>query len=135
MTRFDNIPIHQHPVDRYWFLTWTTYGTWLPGDQRGWVGWTRDERGHLYYANEHQTRYSAPDSNIEESARRRLKTPPVYLSIEQSRGLFEQFHETAEYRRWRMVAVAIMSNHAHILVGVPGDPDPEKVLGDFKSYG
>lgn len=19
------------------FLTWTTYGTWLPGDERGWV--------------------------------------------------------------------------------------------------
>jgi hypothetical protein len=20
-----------------YFLTWTTYGSWLPGDQRGWV--------------------------------------------------------------------------------------------------
>ncbi len=20
-----------------YFLTWTTYGTWLPGDERGWV--------------------------------------------------------------------------------------------------
>ncbi len=22
-------------MDRYWPLTWTTYGTWLPGDARG----------------------------------------------------------------------------------------------------
>jgi hypothetical protein len=22
---------------RYWFLIWTTYGTWLPGDDRGFV--------------------------------------------------------------------------------------------------
>jgi hypothetical protein len=22
-----------------YFLTWTTYGTWLPGDDRGWVKW------------------------------------------------------------------------------------------------
>ena len=20
-----------------WFITWTTYGTWLPGDDRGWT--------------------------------------------------------------------------------------------------
>ncbi len=25
-------------MDRYWFLTWTTYGPWLPGDRRGFVG-------------------------------------------------------------------------------------------------
>src|SRR5947209_816005 len=32
-------------MDRYWFLTWTTYGTWLPGDARGFVGrvWSADE--------------------------------------------------------------------------------------------
>ena len=24
-------------MDRYWLLTWTTYGTWLPGDARGFV--------------------------------------------------------------------------------------------------
>jgi len=23
--------------DRHWLLTWTTYGTWLPGDARGFV--------------------------------------------------------------------------------------------------
>jgi hypothetical protein len=28
-----------------------------------------------------------------------------------------------------------MFNHFHIVVGVPGDPDPSKVLGDFKSWG
>ena len=25
------------------FITWTTYGTWLPGDDRGWVKW---HQGH-----------------------------------------------------------------------------------------
>jgi len=24
-------------MERHWFLTWTTYGTWLPGDDRGFV--------------------------------------------------------------------------------------------------
>ena len=26
-----------------YFLTWTTYGSWLPGDERNWV----DKRGEL----------------------------------------------------------------------------------------
>ena len=32
-------------------------------------------------------------------------------------------------------AVAIMYNHFHIVVQVPGNPDPRKVLADFKAYG
>ena len=27
-----------------------------------------------------------------------------------------------------------MRNHAHLVVGVPGDPDPANLLRDFKSY-
>jgi hypothetical protein len=29
----------QIPMDEplAYFLTWTTYGSWLPGDERGWV--------------------------------------------------------------------------------------------------
>src|SRR5581483_7649334 len=34
-----------------------------------------------------------------------------------------------------LVGVAIMVNHLHLLVGVLGDPSPERVEGDFKSYG
>ena len=28
-----------------------------------------------------------------------------------------------------------MANHVHLVVGVLGDPDPAKLLHDFKSYG
>jgi hypothetical protein len=31
-------------MDRYWLLTRTTYGTWLPGDVRGFVSRVRDLR-------------------------------------------------------------------------------------------
>lgn len=27
-----------------------------------------------------------------------------------------------------------MANHVHLIVGVPGDPDPATLLRDFKSY-
>ena len=45
-----------------------------------------------------------------------------------------QFEETASYRGWQLLAGAIMANHVHLVVGVPGDPDPSALLGDFKSY-
>jgi len=31
-------------------------------------------------------------------------------------------------------AVAILFNHFHLVVGVPGDPTPSKIFGDFKSW-
>ena len=37
-------------------------------------------------------------------------------------------------RRQRLLAVAIMANHIHVVVGVPGDPEPDTLLRDFKSY-
>ena len=45
-----------------------------------------------------------------------------------------QFEETARYRGWQLLAGAIMANHVHLVVGVPGDPDPSSLLRDFKSY-
>lgn len=30
------------------------------------------------------------------------------------------------------MAAAVMSNHVHVVVGVPGDPDPATLLRDFK---
>jgi REP element-mobilizing transposase RayT len=69
------------------------------------------------------------------AARRNLKGCPIYFGPEHAAALLAQFQETASYRHWQPLAVAIMANHIHIVVGVPGDPDPEKILGDFKSYG
>jgi hypothetical protein len=39
-------------MDRFWLLTWTTYGSWLPGDRRGFVGKLRDETGRPIIHNE-----------------------------------------------------------------------------------
>jgi REP element-mobilizing transposase RayT len=60
---------------------------------------------------------------------------PVWLTAEQAVILADQFAETASYRRWQLLAVAVMANHVHVVVGVTGDPDPAKLLHDFKSYG
>ena len=72
---------------------------------------------------------------LEEAAQMLMKGPPIHLAKAQAEAALAQFRETAKYRGWTIEAVAIMHNHFHIVVGVPGDPAPGKILGDFKSWG
>jgi hypothetical protein len=39
-------------LDRAWLLNWTCYGTWLPGDRRGFVGFHNDANGFRVNRNE-----------------------------------------------------------------------------------
>lgn len=64
-----------------------------------------------------------------------MRGPVVRLTTAHAETLLEQLLETARIRGWAIRAVAIMADHMHIVVGVPGDPNPSKLLGDFKSWG
>jgi REP element-mobilizing transposase RayT len=69
------------------------------------------------------------------SAQSKLKGEPVWLCGDYAALLPAQFMETATFRGWSLLAAAIMANHVHLVVGVPGDPDPADLLRDFKAYG
>ena len=127
-------PVNLIPIERYWFLTWTTYGTWLPGDARGWVGDAVDETGAIVSHNQPHSPPAPPNPKLARSAARRLKSAPIVLTQPQVESLFLQLQETASFRNWLLCAVGIMATHLHVLLGVPGDPDPEKLLGDLKAY-
>jgi REP element-mobilizing transposase RayT len=43
--------------------------------------------------------------------------------------------ETTAHRGWRLCAAAVMATHVHLVIGVPGDPEPESLLRDYKRYG
>ncbi|MBX9581249.1 MAG: transposase [Gemmataceae bacterium] len=126
---------------RVWLLTNTTYGSWLPGDPRGSVTSVRDARPGDPPAAvrvEHDIPgepYEDAIPGLEASARERLTGPPLYLDREKAGVVLAQFRETAGYRGWALRAAAVMSNHFHLVVQVPGNPDPGKVLADFKAYG
>ena len=72
---------------------------------------------------------------LQRSALVQMKGPPIYLDLPKAEIVLAQFQETAQYRGWTLRAVAIMTNHFHNVVQVPGDPEPGKVLADFKAYG
>jgi hypothetical protein len=127
-------------MDRYWFLTNTCYGNWLPGDPRGFVGqvWEHrrfDPRKRRVRHNVPTTDYDRRMSGLHRSSAALLKCPPIKLTVTHAEALLAQLQETAGKRQWQLLAIAIMYNHFHIVVGVPGDPSPSKILGDFKSWG
>ena len=127
-------------MERHWFLTNTWYGNWLPGDARGFVGrvWEHrsldpDEAPRVAH-NVPETPYDQDMAGLERAAREHMKGPPIHLQTAHAEALLAQFRETAGYRGWTIRAVAIMFNHFHVVVTVPGDPDPGKIIGDFKSW-
>ena len=128
-------------MERHWLLTSTFYGTWLPGDERGFVGSVRDVRpGEPDSAIrfEHDMPGMAYDEDmrgLQSTSAKLLKCPPIYLELAHATVLLRQFQETAKFRQWHLHAVSIMRNHLHLVVGVPDDPNAIKILGDFKSYG
>jgi hypothetical protein len=112
-------------VDRYWLLTWTTYGTWLPGDERGFVGAVRQK------SDDTQTTHSQPGTeydherpHLEGFAKATQKLPTMRLTPDQATVVCQQIQATAAIRRWKLFAVAVMANHVHTVIGVPGDPEP-----------
>ncbi len=128
-------------MDRHWLLSNTCYGTWLPGSGRGFVSHVLDHRppdpgtDRRVVHDLPGTPYDQEIPALEAAARAQMRGPPISLQIPHAELLLTQFQETAGHRGWAVRAVSIMSNHFHIVVGVPGDPSPSKILGDFKSWG
>ena len=117
-----------------WLITWTTYGSWLPGDPRGFVSAVRDADGHRVIHNVYGTEY---DRNVPKLARfavRRLRGRPIRLTQPQAEIVLHQMHQTIAYRGWQLHAAAVMATHVHVVVEVAGDPDPAGILKSLKGY-
>ena len=100
-------------------IIWTTYGSWLPGDRRGWV---RTKRSGI----------QSPDAQREEFARKSMAESEVILTPDQ-RALIEQtVRDHCVVRRWLLQAVRARSNHVHVVV--TADRDPEVVRDQFKAW-
>ena len=121
-------------MDRHWLLTWTCYGTWLPGCCRGFVGNVRDADGSHVTHNIPGTPYDRDLPELEGWVRENMTGEPVVLDQPDADALIEQYQETARVRRWSLEAASVMVNHTHLVVGVSGDPDPASVRDTFKSW-
>jgi hypothetical protein len=99
-------------VDRYWLLTWTTYGTWLPGDERGFLGAVRQKSDSTQAThNQPGTEYDRERSRLEGFAKATQKRPTSRLTPDQAAAVCIQIQATAAMRQWKLFAVAVMANH------------------------
>ncbi len=87
-------------MDRYWLITWTCYGHWLPGDTRGFVGNVRDKQGRQVVHNIPGTPYDADMPRLESWVRTHMSGPPVSLGRREADAMIGQYQETARIKQW-----------------------------------
>jgi REP element-mobilizing transposase RayT len=63
-----------------------------------------------------------------------MKGLPVSLDQATAEVLIAQYQETSRIRGWELQAASVMHNHTHIVVGVPGDPQPASIREILKSW-
>jgi REP element-mobilizing transposase RayT len=105
------------------FLTFTTYGTRLHGDDRGTV-----DRGH----NTFGSRVLRPDPGRREFTRQRLAGPPMTLGATHRQVVEAAIREVCRTRGWRLHAVHARSNHVHVVASA--SVEPEVLLTTFKAW-
>ena len=106
------------PEPLAYYLTWTTYGSWLPGDERGWV-W----RGKGF---------QLPDPQRQARARERMTEAVCILTDEQRRVVEKTIADHCRIRGWHLHVVNCRTNHVHVVVTAP--LAPEEVRDQFKAW-
>ena len=131
---------------------WTTYGTWLPGDDRGHWSPLYDLYGHLKIEGH---RLNLPDAATRRTAQERLLEPPKILSSDeieflapilghaattyspaftpesQSPTLSAEMRTGTLFEQPRVIAAAIEPTHVHLLTG-PLKQDVAAFVGRLK---
>ena len=90
------------------FLTWSTYGTWLPGDGRGWV--------------EYRHGFQLPNPVLELECAARMSEDACRLAAHQRQRVQEQVAETCAHRKWLLHAVNCRTNHVHVVLTSSAPP-------------
>jgi len=107
------------PEPLAYFLTWSTYGTWLPGDERGWVRYRHGMQ--------------LPDPIVEREAKARMKEDACRLDHEERRLVESTIADHCRARGWTLYAVNCRSNHVHVVVAATVH-DPKTMREQFKAW-
>lgn len=96
-------------------ITWTTYGTWLQGDKRGYV-----KKGEILPAS----------PELSDSNKQNLTKNPVKLSKAHREIVTKAILKKAEQLKHKIYALAVSYNHVHIVT----DITPESIGTIVKYY-
>ena len=98
-------------------VTWTTYGTWLQGDKRGFV-----KDGKILGENK----------GFEQANRKMIVGDGFKLKKEQREVVRKAILMEAERIGEKLLAISVCSNHIHVVIGKGGN-SVDKVVSRLKS--
>jgi REP element-mobilizing transposase RayT len=106
-----------------YFITFTTYGTWLHGRDSGSV-----DRKH----NFPHTPFLPADAELEAARKRSMRQQPYSLDEPRRLVVLQTILEVARHRDWKLWAVHVRTNHVHVIV--TAREKPEKIMSDLKAW-
>jgi len=102
-----------------YFITWTCYGTWLPGDDRGWTKWQKGQK--------------IPQPLLADWCKEQMTEEPIVLTVQQRTIVEETIAKHCEIRYWYLHAVNCRSNHCHVVV-TASNHNGEQVRDQLKAW-
>jgi hypothetical protein len=100
-----------------YMVTWTTYGTWLQGDKRGFV-----KKGKILEANK----------GLEQANKEMRSGNGVKLKKGQREVVRIAIVQEAERIGEKVLAMSVWSNHVHVVIEGGGKP-VDKIVSRFKN--
>ena len=118
------------PPWRHWYhCTGNTYGTWLPGDPRGWR--SRNHRVHV--PGDYKNPPLVSFHHIHRRSQRAQKHPPTRLTRAQREEACRLWGQALNFYNISFEALAISAIHWHLLICCPDD-EPRAHIGRLKSW-
>jgi REP element-mobilizing transposase RayT len=105
-----------------YFITFTTYGTRLHGDERGSVNRWHNRFGEPALE---------PRPGLEEAEFAGLKSPPVVLDAAKREATYSAIRERCAFKEWELHALNVRTNHVHAVVSA--QERVELVMNSFKA--
>jgi REP element-mobilizing transposase RayT len=109
--------MHTDPLA--FFITWTCYGTWMPGDERGWTRWHKGEN------------LSQP--LLVDWCREQMTEQAIFFDQRQRELVNATIVTHCSLRDWQLHAVNCRTNHCHVVVTANGY-NGETVRDQFKLW-
>jgi len=100
-----------------YMVTWTTYGTWLQGEKKGYV-----KKGKILGERD----------NLRKSNAEKLSQKPVRLKVREKEIVKRVILEKAQQVGHRILAIAVCSNHVHMVAAYDGR-GVEKLVSRYKN--
>ena len=104
-------------MSKWWIVTWSTFGTWLPGDPRGFQTW----KGREYvppperYASLGEPTYDANEYVQRLRLVQAVTAPPVFLDRRQQEDVITAIVDEVSQLSLLPAILSIKRNHVHFL--------------------